>query len=105
MTSNSNEGMGSSEGRTFLDDNAMNVLARILNCNPSSLQLVLPGKRPIILDRPKLRYAGPDGFERYKQDRTAFLDEHVDRNYAASGKDPSTGKVDPKSIPKPVYRH
>ena len=104
MTQSSNEGMGSSEGRTFLDDKAMNVLARMLNCNPSPLQLVGPGKRPIILDRPMLRYAGPDGFERYSEDRNAFLDEHVDHYYAASGKDPSTGRFDPKSIPKPVYR-
>jgi hypothetical protein len=92
--------LGKDKGRPFPDENAMNILARFFNCAEPRFQFVAMGERPHILDRPKERY-GPNRIDLYVRDRNAFLDRYVDQHYASLGLDPSLGKVDPDSIPRP----
>jgi hypothetical protein len=94
----SHTNLGKDPGRPFPDAKAMNVLARLFNCG--GFQFVAMGEGPHILDRPKERY-GPNKIGLYVRDRNAFLDRYVDQHYASLGLDPSLGRLDPDSIPRP----
>ena len=99
-----NRDVGMTKNLAFLDNAAMSVLARLFNCTDPRFVFVGSGDRPVVLDRPKMRYAGPGGIDLYLSDRSAFLDQYVDQHYASAGLNPSSGRLDPDSIPKPANR-